>query len=280
MEELLFSSQGDKQLVAAVAAPPRPDAETGALLWLHGWGGNRFQYEAIVPEFAERFNFYVIAPEWRGCGLDCDPVTGAGICKPYDFSHLQVVDALNALREARAKYRFDDRRLFAWGGGQGGHIAALVAAYAPETFAAVTNVAGFSYVDAAREIQLGWTLAPRDFEVRDARRFAGQIRSKVWLIHGELDASVPIEHAYSLEKALKSAGVRVQTKFIAGAAHMLDPITDRRQATLDAMSQDYLGLRTEGQSELGRATTVDLIGTAGGFQVRFGGRVIEVHPSG
>ena len=278
MDDLTFRSQGDKELVAAVAVPPRPDDQTGALLWLHGWGGNRFQYESILPEFAERFNLYVVAPEWRGCGFDCDPVTGAGICTPYDFSHLQVVDALNALREARAAYRIDDRRLFAWGGGQGGHIAVLVAAYAPRTFAAVTNVAGFSYVDAAREAVLGWTLGPRDHEVRDARRFAGQIRSRVWLIHGDLDASVPIEHAHSLEGALRAGGARVETRFIAGAAHMLDPITDRRRATLEAMTDDYLNLRTDGRTELGQTTTVELPVTGGAFQVGFGGAVIEVHP--
>jgi pimeloyl-ACP methyl ester carboxylesterase len=278
MQDISYQSQGGKTLVAAVAAPPEPNEETGALLWLHGWGGNRFQYAAILPEFAERFNLYVVSPEWRQCGYDCNPETGSGICQPYDFSHLQVVDCLNALQAARTHFPLNDRRLFAWGGGQGGHIALLLAAYAARTFAMVCDVAGFSYVDSDRVPLLGWEPSPLDYQIRDARNFARQIRARVWLIHGDLDQSVPIEHAYSMAGALHSAGKQLGEAFLKGAHHMLDPITDRRQASLDYLADDLAHLQTDGATELASGETVRLACPDGTFIVSFGRGPIEIRP--
>ena len=270
LQDIRFPSQGGEELTALLASPARPDATTGVLLVMHGWGGNRFLYRDMMLDLAERCNVYAVSPEWRGSGFHHDPVGGRGLTLPYDFSHLQTMDCLNSVQAVRRQCTVDDTRLFAWGGGQGGHIALLLAEFAPLTFAAAVNIAGFAYVDASREQVIGWTPSRRDREIRDSRRFADRVRAKVWLIHGGRDESVPIEHAYANEQALRAAGANVHTLFFPESGHQLDPATDRWRVTLDHLVEDFRTLRTDGRPELGTGEVVELPCTDGAFRLTFG----------
>ena len=98
--DLTFASAGTtspKPIVCRVLAPDAIDERTGAMLFLHGWGGNRFQYRGMMKDFVPRYNVVGVAPEYRQSGYDADPVAGTGTVVPYDFSHFQVIDCLGSL---------------------------------------------------------------------------------------------------------------------------------------------------------------------------------------
>ena len=125
-----------KPIAVAVIEPDNVDTETGMMLFSHGWGGNRFQHQDKMEYTADRFNLICLSAEYRQSGYDFNPVTGKGSYVPYDASFHQVFDTLNALRHMLdLRPKTNRRRLFHYGGSQGGHIALLSAIYAPQTFA-------------------------------------------------------------------------------------------------------------------------------------------------
>ena len=141
--ELSFDSIGcnetyTKEITILVVAPDKFDDKTGAMLFCHGWGGNRFQHQEFMKAVADKFNLLCLSPEYRMSGFDYAPRSGLGWFKPYDLSFYQTFDALLALRFIlRLHTNLNHKRIFVYGGSQGGHIALLSAIYAPNTFAAV-----------------------------------------------------------------------------------------------------------------------------------------------
>ncbi|MBO7091166.1 MAG: alpha/beta fold hydrolase, partial [Victivallales bacterium] len=141
--ELSFDSIGcnetyTKEITILVVAPDKFDDKTGAMLFCHGWGGNRFQHQEFMKAVADKFNLLCLSPEYRMSGFDYAPRGGYGWFKPYDLSFYQTFDALLALRFIlRLHTNLNHKRIFVYGGSQGGHIALLSAIYAPNTFAAV-----------------------------------------------------------------------------------------------------------------------------------------------
>lgn len=230
-----------KRITAWVVAPDQLTPDTGLLHCCHGWSGNRFQYTDLMRDFANRYNLLCVATEFRQSGYDCDPVTGLGSCIPYDASHIQVIDCLNAVRETlRVFPNLNRQRLLAFGGSQGGHITMLMAIFAPQTFAVAISGSGIAWID---QVRIDW--ARHDFSedelaIRDTVRLAPHIRCPVVLMHGTADDVVPDNHSRALEDALRKAGrVPLIAKYYEGGGHGLEPITNRKDATIE-LADDLL----------------------------------------
>ena len=134
--DITYPSQDGKMITALVSPPSTINADTGLLLVVHGWSNSRFQYAADMADYAARFNVVCVSPEYRMCGFDHDPVNGKGTTLPYDYSHLQVIDSLNAIPAAlHHDPCLNQERIMGWGGSQGGHIILLCSAFAPNSFA-------------------------------------------------------------------------------------------------------------------------------------------------
>jgi len=87
-----------KCIAALIVAPDKISFSKGAMLFTHGWGGNRFQHQDKMDYTADKFDLICISTEYRQSGYDFDPIRGAGSYVPYDASFYQVVDCLSALR--------------------------------------------------------------------------------------------------------------------------------------------------------------------------------------
>lgn len=259
--EITFKSANSihyaKPITAYVTEPDRMDARTGLMHFAHGWGGNRHQYKAMQQEFSDRYNLVGVGTEFRQSGYDFDPATGAGAYRPYDASHLQVIDCLNAVRRVLGLYPGLDRgRLIAFGGSQGAHISMLMSVFCPDTFALAIAACGVSRYDAERAAWAGRDFSPRELAIRDTVRMAPLVKCPVALMHGTADETVPDRHTRILEQALKEAGKTVVAKYYEGGNHALGPVTNRRDATVELADGLIQNARREGEDDFAAGRTV------------------------
>lgn len=266
--EFRFVSQGGEASQALVAEPEAPRGTTGLMLVLHGWGNSRYQYREMMHQFAERYDVYCLSPEYRHSGFAAND-TGTGILQPYDLSHLQVVDCLQAYAELLRRLRVRNvRRSYLWGGSQGGHIALLAAAWMPNTFAVTVDCCGLVRPGPRHWEKAGWQGDQDDTDIRDATRVADLIRSRVVIVHGEADDLVPVEHSRRMENALRRAGKQVVARYYPGGDHFLQPVTTRAQATIDLVDDDLRKAEVPGPNDLEWGTHTVLSTTGRRYVVR------------
>ena len=225
----LNSESYAKPITTLVCEPDEVNAHTGAMLFSHGWGGNRFQHDEKVALTADRHNMVCVSVEYRMSGYDFNPVTGAGAYRPYDASFLQVADVLNGFREVLRHYPSVNRsRMFHYGGSQGGHIALLSAIYAPNTFAAVYAASPLTHISDTIMEWAGRDLSEAERAARNAQLHAERILCPVFLEHGTADERVDCNpHTRALESRLQELGKEVEARYHLGGLHSLEPVTTR-----------------------------------------------------
>ena len=241
--EIIFNSFNSihypKRITVYIVAPEITDKNTGIMHFAHGWGGNRFQYQEMQREFANRYNLFCIAAEYRQSGFDFDATTGIGTDVPYDASNVQVVDCLNAVRKTLEVYpSLNKRRIISFGGSQGGHIAVLMSIFSPNTFALVVSASGISHITPELAGWAGRDFSEDELEIRNVVKMASLIPCPVVLMHGTADTELPEGHTRNLEDGLHAAGKEVRVKYYEGGGHSLAPVSDRKSATVELA--DYL----------------------------------------
>jgi len=247
-----------KQITALVIEPDPPPPRPGAMLFTHGWGGNRFQYEQTMAWAAERLGLVCVAAEFRQSGYDSDPVRGRGWDQPYDASFYQVFDVLGALRHVLAlRPGIDRRRLFHYGGSQGGHIALLGAVFAPRTFAMIYAASPVTFVREEHPVRVGRTFSPPELSVRNAIEHAEAIRCPVLLEHGTADQTVNCDaHTRTLARRLGQLGRDVRVRYYGGGGHSLAPVTTRLDTFRRRAPRAVRSCRLRGQDDFAAGRTV------------------------
>lgn len=220
-----------KPITVLVIEPDNKDTNTGAMLFTHGWGGNRFQHQDKMEYSADRFNLVCVSVEYRQSGYDFNPVTGAGAYLPYDASFYQVFDVLNGFREIlRLNPEIDRERLFHYGGSQGGHIALLSAIFAPDTFATVYSSCALVELSEAIRPWAGREFASHELSIRSVVEHADMIKTPLIMEHGTADATVPHAHAEKLEAKLKALNKPFKITYYEGGGHSLEPAISKLEA--------------------------------------------------
>jgi predicted esterase len=238
-----------KPITATVCEPDRLSPRTGAMLFSHGWGGTRYNDLGKIGEACEPHDLVCVAVEFRQSGFDFDPNRGNGWDCPYDLSFYQLFDVLNGLREVLAlRPGLNTRRLFHYGGSQGGHLALLSAIVAPRTFAAVYSSCGATFVEPHFLVWAGREFLPYELSVRSVIEHADRIRCPVYLDHGTADQEVACEHSRRLEARLRELGTPVEAVYYEGGGHQLEPVSDRIVA-FKAMAPRFLPTRTNPASD-------------------------------
>ena len=256
-----FNAKGaPKSLTALVVEPDRLGPRTGALLCSHGWGNNRFQDAEKMTWAVDRYDLLCVSVEFRQSGYAADPVRGYGWDCPYDFSFFQLFDVLNGLREVLSlRPGIDTRRLFHYGGSQGGHLALMSAIVAPRTFAAVYASCPGVRIEPAFEEWAGREFLPYERSARDAIEHAGRIECPVFLDHGTADAEVShATHTQPMEARLRELNKPVTAVYYEGGDHQLRPVTTRL-AAFQAMAPRFFKDRTaEGPTDWEAGRVVEL----------------------
>ncbi|NQU10528.1 prolyl oligopeptidase family serine peptidase [bacterium] len=221
-----------KPLTALVIEPDRIGPETGAMLFTHGWGPNRFQHEDKMQITADAFDLVCVAVEYRQSGYDFDPVGGSGWDLPYDASFYQVFDVLNGLRAVLARRpELNRQRLLHYGGSQGGHLALLGAVFAPETFAGVYASVAVTHIEPAFAEWAGRSFDPHELAIRDALGMADRIQCPVFVEYGTADPNVNCErHSRALVGRLRASGQFAGEAAYEGGGHDLCPTITRLES--------------------------------------------------
>jgi predicted esterase len=248
-----------KNITAFVIEPDRLNAHTGAMLITHGWGGNRLDYRETMAYACEEFNLICLSVEFRQSGFDFDPVKGLGAYVPYDASFYQVFDVLNGLRTILdLRPGVNRRRLFLYGGSQGGHITLLSTIYAPQTFAFAYATSPVTYIESHIQKWAGREFAAYEFSIRNVMDHAEFIDCPLRLEHGTIDDIVPDHHTRLLAAKLESLKKSFTVEYIEGGGHSLAPVTSRLETFKRIAPEPLKTLTREGDDDFLRGSIVEI----------------------
>ncbi|WNS74675.1 prolyl oligopeptidase family serine peptidase [Bacillus sp. DTU_2020_1000418_1_SI_GHA_SEK_038] len=217
-----------KLKVKGLLAEPKDEGIYDGFLYLRGGIKSVGQVRpGRIVQFASE-GFIVFAPFYRG---------NHGGEGNEDFAGEDREDAFSAFKLLQSHPRIKDIHIF--GFSRGGVMALLTAIQFPETKSLVTwggvSDMFLTYVEREdlrrmmkRVIGGTPTKFPERYESRTPLFQLEKLETPTLIIHGEQDHNVSVEHAYRLEKRLRSLGKEVESWYFREFTHFFPPAVNRR----------------------------------------------------
>ena len=229
--------------------PTSPNAQTGLMAVLHGLGTDFHSYDSECESWVNDYNVLTVQINFRNT-LEALPGN--------DFAKYQAVDVLRVVQYMMAHYTINKQRVFLWGASAGGFVALHTAMMAPHTFAMVaalsaitrpTNDDDRNYRGYENDPSGGWepyvlgtglSYSTEEWDIRDAQYQASFLQGiPVFLIHGDQDPVVDIQHARDMHTALLAAGCTVTLREIDGGDHEFHGAAPTEDSRFE-VTQNYL----------------------------------------
>ena len=218
-----------KETVLDILQPKAPSKEKrpGVILihgggWVNGTKEQRVEYAAL--KYVEH-GFVVANVEYRLAAVATAPAAVTDVLKAAQW-----------FRKNAKKYHVDPKRIVVTGDSAGGHLALMVAMTPrsarlgpPAHVAAVVNF--FGITDVADQLEgphmqkYAVTWVP---EQQDRRELAKRVSPMTYVrkdlppiltLHGDVDKTVPYEHAVNLTRELEAAGADARLITVSQAGH-------------------------------------------------------------
>lgn len=201
MKEIFIKSSYDKTEQPFLFYPASKENRP-LLVGLHTWSFDRFnQVERLVP-FAEKLDFNLILPEFRGPNLETNPH-----CLEACGSPAAINDILDDIEYICQNEKIDTKNIFLLGASGGGHMALMTAAARPELFACVASFVPITHVK--RWAKENKNYAPgiiaccggdeREMEKRSPASYTKQLaKANLKIFCGKYDHLVPFKHSLDL----------------------------------------------------------------------------------
>jgi acetyl esterase/lipase len=240
--DVVFKNIDGIKLGLDVYRPSKDETPNPLILITHGgaWkAGDKALYRPYGIDFAA-LGYTVASINYRLSGQ-----------APFPAAIEDIRDAIAYLRGNATKFNIDPERLVIFGSSAGGHLSAftglaantpgasylsgvdartikaIISIYGPHDLASsvhrnqddIRNFIGKSYAD-----------APELYREASPINHVDKNDPPVLLIHGTLDAMVPVQNSDALSQTLKEAGVPVTYDRIEGWFHVMDffsPISER-----------------------------------------------------
>jgi dipeptidyl aminopeptidase/acylaminoacyl peptidase len=187
------------------------------IVLLHGWldeGAKDAGLEGYADLFAEQ-GYVVLVPLMRGWGGGQN-----------DCGLSQRADTARAIEWLASQPGVDPDRIGVVGFSFGGQVALLTGALSHRVKAIVSyyGPTDLTTLDAHFHYQWLEKECRSDFKSRSPVTVASQIKVPVLLIHGDIDANVPVEQSEEMEDVLWKSGGSVQLHLVSDAGHQLNRV--------------------------------------------------------
>ncbi len=178
------------------------------IVGLHTWSYERHNQIAKLLPLAEKLNFNLLLPEFRGPNLDTNPIAHKACGSEY--AKADIIESLDYVLE---NYEVDRNNIFLIGGSGGGHMALLIAGYAPERFKAIVSVVPIT--DLKKFIGQSTHYGKHVIACTGGDEEELMKRSPIFYIdkiaeanlkifHGKWDKTVPVSHSLTLYNEIVS----------------------------------------------------------------------------
>lgn len=222
MVELLIKSTVDGQMQLSLFHK----AEGGnrpLLVGLHTWSYDRFNQQKNMLPVALEQDFNLLLPDFRGCNTE-DNNNPQKACGSKQAKQ-DIIDAVNHVIES---YDIDTSRIFLLGASGGGHMALLMAAYAPKLWRAVDAWVPISSLadwhtqsldlnpKYSRHLEACCGGTPQDkpeeYEYRSPITYVKELaKANLRINHGRYDPIVPFTQSVKLYNAILEYNEKTKT---------------------------------------------------------------------
>lgn len=193
------------------------------LVGLHTWSYDRFNQQKKMLPVAMEQGFNLLLPDFRGCNTEDnnDPQKACG----SKYAKQDIIDAVNYVTE---NYDIDTDRIFLLGASGGGHMALLMAAYAPDLWRAVdawvpiTNLADWHTQSLDLNPKYSRYLEaccggnpqdkPEQYEYRSPATYVKELaKANLRINHGRYDPIVPFTQSVKLYNKILDYNPKTRT---------------------------------------------------------------------
>ena len=206
MQGIMIPSTLDGTLQPSLWRPAPSGSARPLLVGLHTWSYDRFnQVEDLCP-LAEKLDFNLLLPEFRGPNLTTNP-TPTQACA----SEAAMRDIRDAVDYVLGQGLADPQNVFLYGASGGGHMALMMAGYCPRYFKAIASFVPIT--DLQKWAEQNPNYRPHvlaccngnedEMAKRSPASYVDAIATaNVKIFHGKYDSSVPFTHSLQLFNAV------------------------------------------------------------------------------
>ena len=177
------------------------------LVGLHTWSHDRFnQIDNMLP-YAEKYDFNLLLPEFRGNNLETNEH-----CTLACGSEYAKADVKDAIDYVVANEAVDAKNIFLLGLSGGGHMALLMAGFCPQMFKAVASYVPITDLEKWAEENPDYRagiFACCSADAEEMRRrspisYVDEIaQANLKIFHGKFDPVVPVSQSLTLYRAIE-----------------------------------------------------------------------------
>lgn len=200
--EVLIKSTLDGTMQPSLFYKSESEEKRPLLVGLHTWSFDRFnQIENMLP-YAEKNDFNLLLPEFRGPNLKTNE--GCTYACGSAYAKQDIIDAIDYLIKEE---NIDDDNIFLLGASGGGHMALLTAGLHPEYFKAVGAFVPIADLKKWAEqnsyysehIYACCNGSEEELKKRSPISFTDTLaRAKLKIFHGKFDPVVPVSQTIEL----------------------------------------------------------------------------------
>lgn len=201
--EINVKSTLDNTLQPSLFYESKSEKKRPLLVGLHTWSFNRYnQIDNMLP-FAEKNDFNLLLPDFRGANVKGNP-EGQKACGS-EFACQDVMDAIEYVIE---NYNVDSENVFLLGASGGGMMALLLAGKHPKSFKAVgafvpvCNLVEWQKHGYGEHIKACCGTEEEMFRRSPMNYIDGIATSNTKIFHGKHDPFVPLEQSEKLYRAI------------------------------------------------------------------------------
>ena len=201
-QEILIKSTLDGTLQPSLFYRSASTQKRPLLVGLHTWSFDRFnQIQNLLP-VAEKYDFHLLLPEFRGSNLESNPH-----CQQACGSEYAKQDIRDAIDYVVANENVDRDNIFLLGLSGGGHMALLMAGMCPEYFKVIgayvpiTDLNKWTQENAYYRPHVLACCNHDEEELRKRSPIAyidTIAKANLKIFHGKRDPTVPVHHSIDL----------------------------------------------------------------------------------